>query len=244
VDARTLVPTSLPPWAGERIREDLGRLGDLPESFSIMDPGICRRVAEAFRKNPWVEEVTSVTKVQPNRVLVEMRLRRPVAGVRVRQKFYLVDAAAHRLTDAIDAWPQDENALPVVIANAWTLPETGEVWDSDGVKAGAAVAKYLLCNRERLGTHFVAIDVTNIGGCRNKYESDILLITQKGTYVKWGRSPLLVNPPGELTPEQKISKMILFEKARGPLSSFRYVDIRLDNAQHGPRIEMASSREY
>lgn len=240
VDARTLVPKALPSWATERMCRELACLPGIPARFSIMEPGICRRVAGAFEANPWVEEVISVRKVQPNRITVQMRLRRPVAAVRVRRQYYMVDAEGRRLTPAIDTWPEASADLPVILASTYKPPKLGEQWDSEGVKAGAAVARHLLYSRERIGARFVAIDVTNIGGRRNRYESDIVLITRKGTRVKWGRSPLLVNPPGELTPAQKISKMILFEKKRGPLSNFRYVDIRFDNAQHGPRTQMVS----
>ena len=242
VDARTLRPTVLPSWAGPAVRDELSVLPGIPSRFSIMSPGICERVAAAFERNPWVDEVLSVRKVYPRRILVELRLRRPVAGVLVGEKYYLVDAAAHRLTPPLDRWPKGPDTLPVLIVSTNLVPSPGKEWTSEDVKAGACVARTLLENREKLQTRFAAIDVTNIGGCRSALTSDILLITDKGTVVKWGRSPLLVNSPGELTPGEKIIKMILFEEKRGPLSSYRYVDIRFDNAQHGPRIDSVASR--
>jgi hypothetical protein len=66
-------------------------------------------------------------------------------------------------------------------------------------------------------------------------KSDIVLITDRNTRVSWGRSPLLVNSPGELTPEEKIAKMEVFEKRRGPLSTYREVDIRFQDVLHEPR---------
>jgi len=92
-------------------------------------------------------------------------------------------------------------------------------------------------------TCFVAIDATNIDGRRSAVFPDILLITDKGTVVKWGRSPLLVNSPGELTPAEKILKMMVFEDKRGPLANYRYVDIRFDNVQHGPRLDSVAMRD-
>jgi len=244
VDARTLTPTTLPSWAGPAVRDELSVLPGIPERFSIMSPGICERVASAFQHNPWVDEVLSVRKVYPRRIFVELKLRRPVAGVLVREKYYLVDAAGHRLTPPIDRWPRGPDSLPVLIVSTNLMPELGELWNNRGVKAGASVARTLLENRSKLQTHFAAIDATNIDGRRNALTSDILLITDKGTVVKWGRSPLLVNSPGELTPAEKIIKMILFEEKRGPLSNFRYVDIRFDNAQHGPRLDSVASRGF
>jgi hypothetical protein len=35
--------------------------------------------------------------------------------------------------------------------------------------------------------------------------------------------------------------MVLFEKQRGPLSTYQYVDIRFDNVLHGPRIQLVGN---
>ena len=242
VDGRTLIPRNLPSWADDSVKRAFSTLPGLPARFSIMESGICERIADAFEKNPWVDEVVSVRKVYPNRIFVEMTLRRPVVGVRVRGSYYHVDAFAHRLTEARSSWSKGSEAPPVVVSSVRRTPELGQAWAHDGIRAGAAVAEILRLSSEKLRTRFAVIDVTNIGGCRNRHKSEILLVTRQGTTVKWGRSPLLVNSPGELTPEQKLTKMILFEEKRGPLSDYRYVDIRFDDVQHGPRIRTLSNR--
>lgn len=244
VDTHTLAPKALPSWAGEGVKRDLALLPGLPDRFSIMAPGICKRIARSFERSPWVAEVTSVRKSYPNRIHVRMKLRRPVAGVLVGRKYYLVDASGRRLTGAIDRWSQGSDALPVILSTTRELPAPGDIWANEGVVAGAAVAGTLLNSREGLRTRFSAIDVGNVGGRRSRYDSEIVLVTHQGTRVKWGRSPLLVRSPGELTPVEKISKMIQFEKRRGPLSSYRYVDIRFDNVQHGSRVRLISSRGF
>jgi len=244
VEASTLTPTVLPSWAGPAVRDDLSVLPGIPQRFSIMSPGICERVADSFRQNPWVDDVLSVRKLYPRRILVELKLRRPVAAVQVNHRYYLVDDAARRLSRPIDRWSQSPGALPVIIASTEILPDPGEVWNNRGIKAGASVARTLLDNRDRLMTRFAAIDVTNVDGRRSPVNSDILLVTDRGTVVKWGRSPLLVNSPGELTPAEKILKMVVFEQKRGPLGNYRYVDIRFDNVQHGPRIDSVAMGDF
>jgi len=239
VATRTLVPRSLPSWAGQAVRRDLAVLPGLPKRFSIMEPGISERVARAFESNPWVAEVLSVRKVYPNRMVVQLRLRRPVAGVRVGGRFALVDASGHRLTAGIRRWPKGTEALPVIVAAEGLPPKVGEAWSSEGVRAGAAVAEALLAGRRELRTRFAAIDVTNVGGRRNRHKSDIVLVTHKGTQVSWGRQASDYSP-GELTADEKISKMVMFEEKRGPLSGYRYVDIRFDDVLHGPRLRVAS----
>ena len=244
VDARTLAPTQLPPWAGPAVRRDLSFLPGIPDRFSIMTPGICERVAEAFRMNPWVDDVTSVRKVYPNRLDVELVLRRPVAGVRVAGRYYIVDAWGRRLTEGIGGWPQGTDALPVIATADGTMPPLGGVWPSEAVKAGASVAKTLLDNRGKLPTRFAVIDCTNMGPRRDIRKSDIVLVTYEGTFVRWGRSPLVLNSPGELTPDEKVVKMVMFERKLGPLSSYKYVDIRFDNIQHGPHVRELTDADF
>jgi hypothetical protein len=209
-----------------------------------MEPGICERIARAYQENPWVEEVTSVRKIYPNHIAVDMTLRRPVAGVRFAGRYYLVDASGRRLTRGLLGWPQGVDALPVILVNENVLPPLGEVWQSRAVQAGCSIARTLLYTRDRLPTRFSAIDCTNMGPQRDVRKSDIVLVTHEGTFVRWGRSPLILNSPGELTPEEKILKMMVFEKKLGPLSSYRYVDIRFDNIQHGPQLRPLGDADF
>ena len=244
VDARSLVPKDLPSWAGPGVRTDLSRLPGIPARFSLMTPGICERVAHAFEANPWVDHVVSVQKVYPNHLTVDLALRRPVAGVRVAGKYYLIDEAGRRLSVGINGWPQGADALPVIVTADATMPPLGAVWPSEAAKAGASVAKTLLDSRDKLPTRFAMIDCTNIGPRRDLSRSDIVLVTYEGTYVRWGRSPLVINSPGELSPDEKVVKMVTFEKKLGPLSSFKYVDIRFDNIQHGPCVRPLADADF
>ncbi len=244
VDARTLVPTSLPSWAAPGVRRDLSVLPGIPARFSIMTPRICERVASAFRTNPWVDEVLSVRKVYPNRLAVELRLRRPVAGVRVAGKYYLVDAWGRRLSEGITGWPMGADALPVIVTADATMPPRGGTWPSDAVRAGSSVARTLLDTRGFLPTRFAVIDCTNMGPRRDVRKSDIVLVTHEGTFVRWGRSPLVLESPGELSPDEKVVKMVLFEKKMGPLSSYKFVDIRFDNILHGPCVRQLADADF
>jgi hypothetical protein len=237
VNARQLVPKHLPAWAGPGVRKDLARLPGLAARFSIMEPGVCDTVADAFRRNPWVDEVVSVSKVYPNHIAVSLKLRRPVAGVLIGNSYYMIDASGHRLTRLLKDWPAGCQALPVIVSGAIVVPKIGEVWPDEGVRSGAVIAKTLLNSRDRMCTRFAVIDVTNLGGRRDVHESDIVLRTPEGTPVKWGRSPLWTISPGELTPDEKVAKMIQFEKKRGPMGAYKFVDIRFDDVQYGPRRE-------
>ena len=240
VDKLSLVPTELPMWAGRDVQTDLASLPGLPDRFSIMEPGICRRIEQTFQKNAWVDTVLTVKKLYPNRVHVRMSLRRPMAAVRAGGKYYLIDRDGRRLSRPLLEVPSGEFAVPLIIADSQRVPNRGKVWSSEGIRAAAVIARTLHVNRQKFATRFAEIDVRNIGGGKSRFRSEILLITSEGTVVKWGRSPLITNSPGELTPAEKVSKMSQFEERRGPMSGYQYVDIRFDNVQHGPRVRPAA----
>jgi len=241
VEKSTLVPKYLPNWAGEGVSAELSELPDLPERFSIMSPGVCDRVARAFENNPWVDEVISVRKIYPNRINVRLRFRRPVAGVLFGRRYYLVDGEGRRLSPGLTQWPDGTDSLPIVVNSARELPEKGEIWSDEDVQAAAAVARTLLANRDDIRTRFRKINVC-VDRRGSRREGPILLLTHQGTKVRWGRSPLLENSPGELTPAEKIGKMIRFEQKRGPLSSYEYVDVRFENVHYGRRVRLLSNR--
>jgi hypothetical protein len=240
VHTRTVNCVSLPSWVSAGAKEELADVSDLPEWVSIMDRGLCAGVARSFQKSPWVDRVVSVRRIYPNRLGVELSLRQPVAAVGFRRGYYLVDASARRLSGSLRDKPIGRQEVPAVSSQTTILPGLGEVWPDEGVKAAAAVARALRDSRDALLTRFAAIDVTNVGGARDIHMSDIVLVTKEGTLVQWGRSPLLRNSPGELTAEEKVAKMITFEKKRGPMSGYRYVDVRFDDVQHGPPLHALS----
>ena len=56
VSPSTLTFTAMPSWVTPDIRKQLAAV-DLPERFSILEPGLAHQVAGAYERNPWVETV-------------------------------------------------------------------------------------------------------------------------------------------------------------------------------------------
>jgi hypothetical protein len=113
-------------------------LGNLPETVPALDPATKDRLADAFRKHPWVARVGDVTLEPDGALRVELAFRTPVLVVQSagEREPRVVDRSAVLLP----AVP-DPGALPRLIGlvPAPTRP-AGEVWSDATVRRAAELA--------------------------------------------------------------------------------------------------------
>jgi hypothetical protein len=113
-------------------------LGELPETVQSVDPGLPGRLTAAFRRHPWVADVTGVTVGADGRVSVGLRFRVPVLAVAVRGE------AEPRAVDRSGVLlPPGAGAGLPVLAPPVPPPTrpAGEVWDDPTVKRAAELAE-------------------------------------------------------------------------------------------------------
>jgi len=172
VSPATLTFTALPSWVTPKVQQQLAYIPDLPERFSILEPNLATRVAQAYERNPWVAEVRAVERHFPNRLTLALSLRRPVAAVRYRGSYYLADGEANRLPLRFRSWPQPEYRLPIVTGALTEPPRSGAQWQDEAVRAGCAVAQLLKTHGfvRRLGV--TVVDASNLGGRRRRGDPD------------------------------------------------------------------------
>jgi cell division septal protein FtsQ len=202
VDPAAAVAHSPAPWLDrddlESIREDSGLLG---RRFSFFTPGLDRIFEEAYESSPWVRRVTGVRLVYPNRVYVALEVRRPVCAVPWRSRgLLLVDENGVRLPGVRSRPPPGlSKPFPRLLGVTGRPVAPGEVW-SGQVCEGAAVALDLTGMPEALkrAVPIAAIDVGNVGGRKDRVESEIVLVTDSGVRIEWGRSRR--SPLGDLDP--------------------------------------------
>jgi hypothetical protein len=112
-------------------------LGDLPESVQSVDPALPTQLSEAFRKHPWVEDVTAVVTEPDGGVRVELKFRTPVLAVRWNVNGVIVVRA---VTASGVLLPRgvDTAGLPV-LTNERTVREAadGHLWPEPDVKRAA-----------------------------------------------------------------------------------------------------------
>jgi hypothetical protein len=133
-DLRFATPPYIDPKA---FLTEVRYLGNLPETVQSIDPKLSEQLAAAFRKHPWVADVTGVTVAADSTVTVGLTLRAPVLAVRWRNGRELevraVDAAGVLLP--ADA-PTDGLAV-LVNERTGPKPEVGRVWPERDVPRAA-----------------------------------------------------------------------------------------------------------
>jgi hypothetical protein len=112
-------------------------IADLPDTVQSVDPHLPTLLSEAFRKHPWVDDVTAVATDPDGGVRVELKFRAAVLAVRWNVngiiKTRAVTAAGVLLPNGVDT-----TALPVFITER-TVREAaeGQPWPEADVKRAA-----------------------------------------------------------------------------------------------------------
>jgi hypothetical protein len=176
----------------------------LPASLNALDRGVATVIAQAYARDPWVEEVRSVRILRPNRVEVSLACRMPVAFVVVDQTYYWVDRTGVRVPGEFPDRMPSEAGLLLIYGTSGPVPEPGQSWPDPGVRPGAEIAVTLQNDARALD--LVVIDVSNIDGRRDPKLSEIVLFNRRGTRILWGRPPS-TDRPGELAPADKLRQL-------------------------------------
>lgn len=125
-----------PPLAREEFLAEVQYLAGLPESLSLLDEELSRRLAEAFARHPWVRRVERVDLARPGRVRVRLEYRKPTLAVPVDGTLRAVDREGVLLP--IDAGVE---GLPVFRGSA--APPAGPAgtrWGDPAVEQAAGAA--------------------------------------------------------------------------------------------------------
>jgi len=228
VDPSHIELAQRPLWLTPDIEEDIFAASCLSRRFSIQEPEITTYVAHGLEQSPWVREVIAVRKRYPNRLAIELELRRPIAYVDYRGTFYAVDRFGVRLPAVSRNLQKAPWRLPCILAGRSEPPAVAEPWEGDVVAHAASVASTIDQAGERFPVTVVAIDV------RFKYRNgqadpDVTLYTTEGPHIKWG-SPPSMEHHGEPDGATKIDNLATFADRVETLTDREYVDIRFADA--------------
>lgn len=229
-DTRVTAP---PTWVPRTLLADVLKAANLPETVSLLEPDLCRNVALAWERNPWVKEVKSVRITGEPALQVDVAYRTPVAFVEVPRGLYPIDAEGVLLPPN-DFSISDTSRLPHLRGiKSQPRGAAGEKW-GDPVVVAAAQLAMLLAPEQNLEKYwnrfsFVAIVAPEVGA--NAVAADQLLFeieTTQGSRILWGR------PPGsdslEPTAAVKLARLQDYVNRFGGLESAtgpQRIDIRL-----------------
>jgi hypothetical protein len=235
VSAESLRLVKGPSWMTSDILNELDVMKldpDFPGHFSLLDEGILERIATAYRQCPWVESVEKIVKHDPRvnadvpPLEVFLKFRRPIAFVEIRDGYCLVDDKGVRLPGAYSEPHLGATPLLVITGVTTPPPAVAQRWADAGLLAGARVAEALEVKREAF--HLASVDVSNMDGRRNPRDTEISLLTQNGTLIKWGKAP---TPDAallqEMTPEEKVAYLdYVYKKLNGQVDGvLAYIDV-------------------
>lgn len=217
-----------PEWVSDSIVASLQQSYPYENSVSIFEGGLTENIGQVYAGHPWVERVRYVRKQFPNRIVIAVDLRRPVAAIEIKGRYVLVDREAVRLPGEYAKVPDLPLVLLPVVGVRGAAPLAGRVWDAPDVRCGIAVAMALAENGVPDGAPVMAIDVENTGGRRDKRESEIVLWMADMVPVEWGRAPV-AGGFGELTVDRKLKNLQLVLLACPDLKGVSRVRIQYDS---------------
>lgn len=205
--------TQPPHWVPRDIVNQVVEAADLPSKLALLDDGLVQEIADAFRLNPWVEEVVSVTKSYPAKVVVVLTYRRPVAMVDVKGGQLPVDDHGV-LLPAHDFSVSDTRTYPL-ITGVTSTPQgpAGIEWGDNVVAGAAALAAELGPNWKKLGLTAIVCPAASDDHARID-EGIFVLMSKGGSRIVWGHAPG-TDHPGELSTKQKLGRLDHYVKQFG-----------------------------
>jgi len=202
--------TPTPPWIPVEVSRQVFEDGGL-KPCDIRDRELTLHVARAFSNHPWVESVSRVRKVHPNRLEVELKYRRPVAMVEVTtggQRGALpVDGNGVLLPTQGFSETSLDRFLRVSVPETAPAGLPGASWGDPRVQAAAELADFLRDHWRRLGIYRIHWLADKHAGDFGS-DSALALEWSSGGVAVWG-SPLGKEEQGELGGEAKLRWLIL-----------------------------------
>lgn len=180
-----------PPWVRVDIRTAAIDRAAMQGPLSVIDPQqSITRIAEAFRREPWVRKVNRVELDSPNAARVDLQWRQPLAAVELATTTGLIltplDAESVRLPSA-GLHDGEIRRLPR-ITHIQDAPPEGEAWANPQVNGAVALISSLGPAWTRLKlADVVPSRLPQTRGEQQFYQFE--LITIGGTRIYWGAAP-------------------------------------------------------
>lgn len=237
VDPTLLVQQTLPHWMPNEVvanvREHLRKVR--PRSIFAEDFEDGLR-ADLRAASWWIEDVQRVERLFPNRVRVDMVMRKPVATVDRAEDCVLVDADGRVLFSESRARPTAFGFTPRLQlrgASADKSLELGEIAADPQVIAGARVAAEVLsvCSSERRilpRVQILAVDVAHPTTGLGAIPGVVHLVTDRDVLIRWGRARSDPSGSTEQPIERKVKALERVEARFPGLSGLDEVRVDLD----------------
>lgn len=203
----------------EPVTDTLAQLRDQDQGHQIVT-----LVAQQLDKNPWIKAVVSVRQCYAGQLTATCLFREPQAAVQCRDIFRLVDQDGVVLPGKYrPADLQSANLLKITGIKG-KIPRSGQRWTRMDLQAGLELVRILADQAYR--DQITTIDVGNFGGRVDPLSSWIVLVTNNGGKIRWGR-PAGQEMGLENSTAQKLSLLARVHQHYGLVDmDLGFVDIR------------------
>ncbi|MEX2671564.1 MAG: hypothetical protein WD294_05570 [Phycisphaeraceae bacterium] len=175
-----------PAWMDERLVDHLRREIELMIDADPFDRDALKHAAEQLTHKPWIEHVQRVVRTGTGAIEVHAVYRRPTALIQAEDGFHLVDRHGVRLPARYSSDQAEATGLLVIKGVRQPPPLEGRLWLGDDVQAGLKLAR--LVRQADWSEDVVAVDVHNFAGRLSESSPHIVLPTQYGGILRWGRA--------------------------------------------------------
>lgn len=228
-----------PAWMSDFLAEQIVATAEPVGASSTFNRQTLVDVGDALKANPWIRKVNQVRRAYSNKpgdtIEIDCEYRVPLALVHWKDYFWLVDSEGVKLPEQFTQkqlqqviYGRDNKLLFRVIEGVRQPPvESGRKWSGDDLAAGLTLAQYL--SGQPFAEEVVRIDVSNFGGRDNTKEAQLVLLTKRGTEVRWGRPINAKDFFIEVSVAQKLDYMRRVYNQFGRVDANQaWIDIRFD----------------
>jgi hypothetical protein len=206
--------TAPPSWLGDGAIETIKAIPPGSLGISVFQEDLIPAVGGMLSRLPWVSRVVDVKVVFPNEVTFRMILRHPEAYFIKNGWAYLLDREGYVLAattphSAASLW--ERLGIPEIVgfSRRGRAPLLGVRHPRVALLHGAVVASALRRADLVRALRSFKIDVSNVGGRRDRKASEIVLLVRGGSRIEWGRAALSAKLKTPLSQKLKRLKWVL-----------------------------------
>jgi hypothetical protein len=246
-----------PAWLSDAVFQRVLASVTPPSARSSLDHDLLEQTVHILKNEPWVKQVRQVRRAYEkgpgDSLVIDCEFRAPVAFVRDEtvERYWMVDASGVVLPESYRAedlkrlgYGEEAKKQPRQIVGVKTgSPPAGQVWQGEDLKAG--IEMVLLMYDKPFMNEVIEVDVTNFAGRMDSNFAHLVLRTNRGKEIRWGRPVSAPDAIVEVSAQQKLDTLArLYQKFDRVDAHEAWVDLRFDTPLRPKDSEgMAGARE-
>jgi len=228
-----------PPWMSDFLANEIAKTAQPIGLHSAFDRQLLIDTNNLLKSNPWIRQVNQIRRAYAqspgDTLLIDCDYRAPVALVKWGDFFWLVDAEGTKLPEqyTVDQMPKilfgPDGSINVRIITGiqHAPPESGKIWMGNDLAGGLELAKLLA--GQNYAEAIRQIDVTNFDGRHDSQAAQIILLTEFGTQIRWGRPPSAKDAFIEVPAATKLAALrSIYDQKKRVDANEPWIDVRFD----------------